>query len=199
MQNKVNTLKYKPLSETDIKSFLGGRTRIVKYSQINAVTDIDQLVEPYGNCVILLETEPEFGHWICLKKNVRPNFTMISFFDSYGGFPDKQKHYVGKDFLAESGQKYNKLCELLYYCSYNNRYLVEFSHRKFQNIRDPKMATCGHWCSVFIKSNLTIKEFNEYIDKYQERNLDNLVVKLYYNMIPKLKKRKMNTEEILKD
>ena len=38
---------------------------------------------------------------------------MVSFFDSYGGFPDNQKHHINEDFLAQSGQKYNKLALLL--------------------------------------------------------------------------------------
>lgn len=184
MQKEIDRLKYKPLSENDIFKYLGGRTKILRYSEIQGVNNIDHLLAPYGNCVILLETEPEFGHWICLKKLVRPDFKIISFFDSYGGFPDKQKHYVDEDFLLHSGQKYNKICQLLYEASFKG-WIIEFSHRKLQNIRNTKMATCGHWCSIFIKSGLTVDEFNEYIDSFNIKNKDDLVVMLYFNMIPK--------------
>lgn len=183
MSSELNPLKYKPLSENDIFKYLGGKTRIYKYSEIQGVNNIESLLSPYGNCVILLETEPEFGHWICLKRTIRPNVKFISFFDSYGGFPDKQKHYVNEDFLERSGQKYDKICKLLYDASFNG-WIIEFSHRKLQNIRNAKMATCGHWCSVFIKSGMTVDEFNEYIDSFGIKNKDDLVVMLYFGLIP---------------
>lgn len=190
MSKELNELKYKPLSEHDIVDYLNGKTRIIRYSEMNGVNNIEQLLSPHGNCVILLETEPDFGHWICLKKVTRGPNKFISFFDSYGGFPDKQKHYVDEDFLQSSGQKFNKICQLLYDASFKG-YIIEFSHRKLQNLRNAKMATCGHWCSVFIKSGLTVDEFNEYIDSFDIKNKDDLVVMLFYKLIPDKKKRKM--------
>lgn len=211
-KNELNILKCTPLSEKDIEKRLKGRTKVLKYNEMGAYKNINQLLHPYNNCVILLETEPEFGHWICLKKteNVRIHcakrchncqlckfgndnpVTMISFFDSYGGFPDNQKHYIEEDFLQKSGQKNNKISQLLYDASFLPNTLIEFSHKKLQNIKNHNLATCGHWCCVFILSGMAVDDFNEYLGKYNEKDKDELVVKLYYNIIPKIKKQKLN-------
>lgn len=195
MSESLDPLKYSPLSETDIIKYLDGKTKICKYNEIQGVSNIETLLSPYGNCIILLETEPDFGHWICLKKTNRPNIKFISFFDSYGDFPDKQKHYIDEDFLQSSGQKFNKICKLLYDASFNG-WIIEFSHRRLQNLRNAKMATCGHWCSVFIKSGLTVDEFNKYIDSFGIKNKDDLIVMLYFNIIPKKEQNKPERKKI---
>lgn len=197
----VKVLRDIPLSEQDIKKYLGANTRIFKYSEIMGCKSINELLGRQGYCIILLETQPNFGHWICLKKNIRSGLTIISFFDSYGGFPDKQKRFIGEDFLARSHQQYNKLCELLHEISFHNNTVVEFSHKAFQNMAATERSTCGHWCCVFIDSNLTVKEFNEYIDKFDEPNKDDLVVKIFYKdkTLLKPKKQKLSVESILKD
>lgn len=198
VKTALNELKYDPLSEEDIRRYLGNRTLVMKYADLNLYKDIDALFTMNGeisrppypdSCVILLETKPRFGHWICIKKNSKNGRRILSFFDSYGGFPDKQKHYVSEDFLQSSGQEFNKICQLLYDASFKG-YLVEFSHRKLQNIRNDKMATCGHWCCIFIKSNMPVDDFNDYLDSFGIKNKDDLVVMLYFNLIPNKKRMK---------
>ena len=176
--NNIEDLVHVPLSDTDIQSYLGGKTIVLKYNELTQYPDIDALLRPYGNAVILLEVKESFGHWVCLKKTGE----VISFFDSYGGFPDTQKKYVSRRFLAESGQKYNKICELLDQASY--QYTIEFSDYSLQNINDHSLATCGHWCCVFIKSGLTVEPFYDYIKSFGYPNNDELVVMLFYNIPP---------------
>lgn len=173
---KIEKLKQTPLSETDILKKLNGKTTIYKYNELINFKSVEEMLGRYDNCVILLETEENFGHWICIKVTGK----RISFFDSYGGFPDRQKHFVNEDFLKSSGQEFNKLCQLLYECSF--RYTVEFSQRPLQNIRNLKLATCGLWCCVFIKSGLTVDPFYEFIDSFNMKDKDALVVMLYYDL-----------------
>ena len=181
----VTQLKYRPLSDSEIVGLLDGQTVVRKYNELDRFSSIDELLAPYGNCVILLETAKNFGHWICIKRTGK----MVSFFDSYGGFPDNQKHYINEDFLEKSGQSYNKICELLYKASFSS--LVEFSNRKLQNIKNSKVATCGYWCALFIKSGMTVDEFYKYIDSFHVKDKDSLVVSLIAGEIPQPKRRRV--------
>lgn len=161
-------LKYIPLNEDIIKKYLRYETKILKYNELNDYFDIDTLLYPNNNVVILLEIQKNFGHWICLKKTpiIVDNHQqyIISFFDSYGKFPDLQKHNVDEKFLKYSGQQYNKISELLDKASY--KYLIEYSHLPLQNINDLTIATCGQWCCIFIKSGLTVDKFYAFLKKY---------------------------------
>ena len=87
-----------PLSGSDIKRRFNGKTKVLLYDKLAQYDDIDSLLAPYGHCFILLRSKPEFGHWICLKK--WPEHNVVSFFDSYGDFPDDQKQFVNNEFLV---------------------------------------------------------------------------------------------------
>lgn len=186
----IEVLKHQSLGDNDIINFLGGRTKVLKYNEINSYADISSLLHPYGNVVILLETHQDFGHWICIKQIGR----VISFFDSYGDFPDKQKHYVNEKFLKESGQGFNIICKMLDEASHQN--VIEFNDRRLQRM-DGGIATCGHWCCVFIDSGLTIDPFYKYIDDFHADDLDALVAQIYYSkaqereLIPQAKRVKI--------
>lgn len=171
----IEELKRKPLGDHEISAFLNGRTQVIKYNEIPKYKTIEEFLGPYGNAVILLETKRNFGHWICIK--ITGN--VISFFDSYGDFPDQQKKFVNAKFLADSGQKFNIICKMLDEASY--RYTIEFSDKRLQNMDDTSIATCGLWCAVFIKSGMLVDEFYDFLDSFGEPDKDKLIVELYYN------------------
>ena len=170
---ELKELANTPLSNNDIIKRLGGRTKILMYDEFNKYESLEDVLKPWDNVVFLLRTQEDFGHWMCIKKNRK----RISFFDSYGEFPDKQKKHVPKGFLKESGQSYNKLCELLLKASY--KYTIEFSEYKYQK-KDGKTATCGQWCCVFIESGLTTDDFRQFIDSFPEKDKDLICAKLFY-------------------
>lgn len=170
----MENLKYDPLTDTDIKAKLGGKTKVMTYAELSEYEDIDSLLAPYGNVVFLLRQGENFGHWLCLKRIG----DRISFFDSYGEFPDKQKQHVDREFSYRSGEKINKLCELLYKASF--KYTIEFSEFKYQK-KDNKTATCGHWCCLFILSGLRTDDFHKFISKFNEKDKDLLCIKLYFS------------------
>ena len=64
----TSQLKYKPLSDKEIVDLLDGQTVVRKYNELNSFDTIDELIAPYGNCVILLETAQNYGHLICIKR-----------------------------------------------------------------------------------------------------------------------------------
>ena len=90
-----------PLSDADILKRLGGRTKVLVYSDFQDYVDLDSLLEPYGNVVFLLKMTDNYGHWMCVKRTG----DRISFFDSYGEFPDKQKKHVPKRTLKRADRK----------------------------------------------------------------------------------------------
>ena len=171
--SKLVELTRQPLSDADILKRLHGKTKVLVYSDFQEYDDLDSLLAPYGNVVFLLKMMPNYGHWMCIKRTG----DRISFFDSYGEFPDKQKKHVPKGFLKESGQSYNKLCELLLKASY--KYTIEFSEYKYQK-KDGKTATCGQWCCVFIESGLTTDDFRQFIDSFHQKDKDLICVELFY-------------------
>ena len=179
----IEKLKRTPLGDNEISNYLDGQVKILKYNEIPLYSNIPALLSPWNSVVILLETQQDFGHWICLKKTG----DVISFFDSYGDFPDDQKKFVNSKFLKDSGQKYNIICKMLdeasYYCT------IEFSDRRLQNMDDLSIATCGLWCSVFIKSGMLVDDFYEFIDSFGEQDLDKLIVEIFYNQPSKKRRR----------
>ena len=166
-----------PLSGSDIKKRLHGRTRVLLYEELAKYNNIDELLDPYGSCFILMRSKPQFGHWVCLKK--WPEAKVVSFFDSYGDFPDDQKQHINQEFLVSSGQEYNNLCRLLHGASF--KYTVEFSQYQLQS-KDKKTATCGQWCCLFVEYNGPgVDGFYKYITSWGQPDLDQVCLQLFYD------------------
>jgi hypothetical protein len=76
------------LSDTDIKSLLGGDAKITTYPDLANVSDINQLFDRKGRAIIFFPQDgPNVGHWCAMIRDGR----QIEFFDSYGQYPDTQK------------------------------------------------------------------------------------------------------------
>ena len=77
------------------------------------------------------------------------------------------------------------------YVSYYTRLALttwfEFSNRKLQDIKKSRIAMCGFWCVLFIKSGLAVDDFYDYIDSYKTRDKDSLVIDLVLNGMPSVK------------
>ena len=59
----------KALSDEDIQKILGGDAKIIKYSELGHLYDIDQLLPgDKDSCIILYEDSPNRGHWTALLK-----------------------------------------------------------------------------------------------------------------------------------
>jgi hypothetical protein len=68
-----------PLSGKDILNMLEGKTKILIYPNLHKYNNINELLHPYGSCVILYMTKRNYGHWTCLvDHNDR-----IEFYDPY--------------------------------------------------------------------------------------------------------------------
>ena len=76
----------KALSDEDIGTVLGADTKIIRYSELRHIDDLDELLtKEIDYCIILYEDRPDRGHWTALS---RYN-SIYEHFDSYGNRPDK--------------------------------------------------------------------------------------------------------------
>ena len=160
----LDAIKRTPLSDIDIFRKLNGRINVIMYSDLNKVNNIEDVMVD-DSVVILYEKRRKNGHWVCLVRYLKKGVPTIEFFDSYGIFPDDEKKKIRDDFLVSSGQKYNKLAELLLRAS--DRYRIEFNNYKLQKI-SPDIATCGrHVIARIMNKHLDIDQFNKFMRSFK--------------------------------
>ncbi len=154
MENIINKLEQKSLSNEDIMNFCNGKVNIVTYKELNNYNSLDEVLHPFDACILLYETKESYGHWCAI---VKISDDEVEFFDSYGLFPDDEKSFINPAFLIKSGQKLPILTRLLYECPYK----LSFNEHKFQSDKN-NMNTCGRWCCLRVKlKRLTLKEFKK--------------------------------------
>lgn len=130
MDKKIKKLKSKSLTNFEIIDALEGKTRIVMYSDLKHVKNIEDILNPYGNCIILYQNDPSSGHWVVL--NSRKN--CYEFFDSYGGDVDSQLTYA--NFV-----KTPYLSRLL------EKTKAPVIHNPFElQEKSDGVNSCGRWC-----------------------------------------------------
>ena len=87
----VIRLIHKALSDEDIGTILGTDAKIIRYSELRHIDDLDELLtKDIDYCIILYEDRPDRGHWTAL---LRYN-GIYEHFDSYGNKPDKSLEWV---------------------------------------------------------------------------------------------------------
>lgn len=148
------------LSNFDLIKMLDGKANIILYPKLINYDSIDNILGPHEACIILFESSPRYGHWVCLLK--RDN--VIEFFNPYGGLPDDSLKQISPEFRYISGQEYPLLTLILF----NSPYDIEYNEFRFQK-RGENIRTCGRWCVVrLLLKNLDIYEFKEFIDLCKE-------------------------------
>ena len=83
-----------PYSGEDILTLCDGKTNILTYKELMNYNNIDEVLSPFGCAVILYETKPNYGHWVCLIKH---DDNIISFYDSYGLGVDEQLNFIDEN------------------------------------------------------------------------------------------------------
>lgn len=164
------------LSNHNILSLLNNKANIVLYPELYKYNSIDELLNPFGCCILLFEAQPNYGHWVVLT---RTNNKTIEFFNSYGGLPDGSLDKIDIRFRKDSNQDYPYLSELLYKSPYH----LTYNEFKFQK-HDRKIKTCGRHCVVrALLKSLDIYQYKQFLDELCDlfnigRNYDYLVTLL---------------------
>ena len=126
----------KMASEDDlVRNFgLGVKDKILKYSELENYNTIDELIPDQDDFrILLLESEPNVGHWVCL---IRKGDT-LEFFDSYGKTHKGELKYIPKFINKMLNQKDDYLTRIM-----KSSKNPIFSTLKLQK-DNPDVCTCG--------------------------------------------------------
>ena len=145
------------LSNEEMMKLVNNRANLVQYPELSKYNNIDQLLQPYGACIILYLTRKNYGHWTCVFK---VDNNTIEHFDPYGLYIDEELNFnMDPYFRKVSGQDFPHLSFLLY----NSPYNLSFNQYKFQQkIKD--VSTCGrHTGMRLILRNLNLNDYKKLI------------------------------------
>jgi|SRR5208337_5108836 len=162
------------LSNKDIMKLLDNKAEIVLYPNLHKYQNIDQVLGPHEAAVILFEFKPEYGHWVCIWKLDKQT---LSFFNSYGSYPDDSLLFIDGSFRDKTNQEYPYLSELFLKSPYKLTY-NEYQYQK----HNKDIRTCGRHCVVRLYCrNLSDKQYHEFITSEMKKykiNADQLVTML---------------------
>lgn len=181
MQDIKNVLKRYAdiaLSDDEVLKLVDGKANLILYPDLHKYNNIDEILNPYGACILLYESKPKYGHWCCIFK---VNDNLIEYFNPYGGFhegyPDQSLEYIPMEFRLKSYQYYPYLSFLMY----NSPYKLSYNEYQFQK-HNKNIKTCGRWCGLRICfKNLSLDHFYKlikFIKKELQIDSDHLVTLL---------------------
>jgi len=157
------------LSNNDLDKALDHRCNIITYRTLRSFRTLDSALGKYGCLIILYESEPAHGHWICLFKT--NDGRTVSFFDSYGLEIDDELNYIPKNFRDNNDMRYPYLSKLLYESPYN----IEYNQYELQDFKDD-VNTCGRWVLARLKlKNVGVDDFYELFKSKYGISSDELV------------------------
>lgn len=129
------------------------KDKIMKYSELEDYKTIDELIpEKDDYRIILLESEPRVGHWVCLirKDNI------LEFFDSYGKTHKGELKYIPKFMNKLLNQPDNYLTRIM-----KSSPNPIFSTLKLQR-ENNAVATCGRHVIARILCSKAGYDLNDY-------------------------------------
>lgn len=162
---KIKKFKKVALSGDEVLRLTENKANLITYPELNKYDNIEEILKPFGACIILYETKKNYGHWVCLIERGNNN---IEFFDSYGKMIDHQLKFIPEHFRVESKQKYT----LLTYLLLKSGKKIEYNNYKLQSTKND-INTCGRWCAIRIKlKHINIDDFaNIFISNPLENDL----------------------------
>lgn len=144
------------LSDKEVLRLIDGKANLVLYPDLHKYETIDDILEPYGACILLFEAKPKYGHWCCIFKR---NNKELEFFNPYGGYPDDSLDYIPTRFRLISNQYYPHLSWLMI----NSPYELSYNEYKFQK-HGTDIKTCGRWCALRLTCRyLSLDDFHKLI------------------------------------
>lgn len=151
------------LTGKDMESYLGKFSKIIKYSELKDVKNIETYMKDFIWLVILYEQKENYGHWTVLIKNDLNN--SFEFFDSYGTKPDLQLLDTPMIIRNSLDQNFPYLAVLLF----ESKRTIFYNHNKLQKL-NLKVATCGKWvivrCLMYL---IDLDLFMNYIKRWNNK------------------------------
>ena len=117
---------------------------VIRFSDLSGFDSIEDLFGRHDKCIILLESEPNRGHWVCLYRD-RTDRT-VSYMDPYGFSIEEPLKMMDSSILWASGQEFPYLLKML--LDYKGS--VYYMDRKLQKMQ-LGINTCGRWCGFYLR------------------------------------------------
>lgn len=135
----------KPMTNLDLKRYLGTEEHLIKYSDLENYKSIfDLLPTDRSYKIILIEQQKNDGHFVCI---CRYGNTICSF-DPYGCRIDDELKFVNRFMNKMLGQDRHFLTDLLKKVD-QTKFDIIYNKKKLQKLNNT-IATCGKWCILFI-------------------------------------------------
>lgn len=178
--NENNKLLY-TLNGFEMK-LLNPDAKIMKYEELNNVSNIDELFRDTDKVILLYILEnPYVGHWTTLFINKdKQGKRVYNYFDSYGEEPDEWLNYLTESQREKFNEKRNMI-----QCLTRNIVII------YNNValQGGKTATCGSFVTHRL-DHYQLSE-NEYIKKFfkdSKRSPDEIVSTYVLNKLNGIKK-----------
>lgn len=182
--NQLLKSKYKDkisyfISNIDINVYFPD-CKIVKAAELDKYKDIYELLpNKLDFAFILVEQEPNKGHWQLLLRNQNE----FSFFDSYGDKPTTILNFIPKYMNRYLGNEYDKdMGHILKSIKKGDKLII--NKTQLQSNLDG-VNTCGRWCiaraNLSMTANMNNAKFVSYIKQQQKQTklmLDELICAL---------------------
>jgi len=150
-------------SDNDFARYFDITNKIIKYSELDAYNDINDLLPNDKDFkIILTETKPNSGHWCVLLRKGKN----VIWFDSYAVPPDGELKFISRMMNKLLHQEVHQIHRLLKTCkTYGLK--PEYNHHHYQS-ESEDVCTCGRWSIWFIlmsNLNYSLKEMQEFIER----------------------------------
>ena len=143
------------LGTDDILRIADNKTNIIAYEDLEQVSNLDEILEPYDSIVILYQTALNFGHWVCLLKTGEKT---LEFYDSYGLKPDQELNMSNEFHLrTHNGVITPHLTALMKAGNWSYTYNKERLQKRLEDVN-----TCGRYSALRVRfRDITMKKFNK--------------------------------------
>jgi hypothetical protein len=177
----LKKLKSIPLSSSDIRDYLGGMVKVIRYSEIRNYNTLKELLKPYNRVVILYETSQGYGHWVGLLVNGDGE---VEFFDPYGYFIDDQFKFIDSSMRGiQSGQDKRYLTNLILNAPKDIK--IVYNSKPIQSHKEG-INSCGrHVIARMLFADIPLKRYLSFLgfDKNNKKNKikydpDNIITEL---------------------
>lgn len=174
MDTLVDNSERIDLSGKDIMRMVDGQTRILPYEQLKTYNNLEQILSPYGTCVLLYETKENFGHWVVL---IDRGSGMLEFYDSYGLKPDEELQIDNQYHLRIHG---GVLTPHLTALIKSGGWSVKYNNKQLQK-QLSDVNTCGRYCVMrILYKDISIQKFNDLLTKNKHYDSDFWVSAMTY-------------------
>jgi len=176
INNILKIYKGVSLSDLDVLKLVKNRAKVLLYKDLKKYNTLDEALGPHEAIFLLYETKPQYGHWTLLfKRKDRNGEDVISFFDSYGEFPDNELAWNDQYTNDYLGQNLPFLSKLIIESPYEN---LEYDDHRYQKMQEG-VSTCGRWAALrLICRVLSPEKFKKLFGKANGDDLVTLITEL---------------------